>query len=87
MSDTTTSSTSKMEQPGQNEAAQQSSADAGLSQPWKKFISVEDGKHIDSSTGEVRLQLERDQHKGVGGPICQAPMSVQYQSAGHPEVP
>lgn len=44
-----------------------------LAQPWRKFITLNDGKSIESSTGEVRLQLERDQHKAVGGPFCQSP--------------
>jgi hypothetical protein len=42
-----------------------------LAQPWRKFITLNDGKSLEASSGEVRLQLERDQHKGVGGPLCQ----------------
>ncbi|KAK6953330.1 hypothetical protein Daesc_005633 [Daldinia eschscholtzii] len=39
-------------------------------QPWKRFIKLKDDRSIEAQDGEVRLQLERDQHKTLGGPLC-----------------
>lgn len=59
-----------MSKPNVAEPAAHSGLSGGLSQPWKKHITLADSKSLESGEGEVRLQLERDQHKSVGGPFC-----------------